>query len=235
MLNGQGSAYGVLCLMAVCAVSPDQNPLSDAIEKTNPIERRLDDLAAALPNILTLCAIFCGLASIRFSGEERFGPAALAICAAAFLDVADGFAARRLSASSAIGAELDSLADFLNFGVAPAALLYWKLLLSLGAAGWLIATAYVLATGYRLARFNVQLKSEGKPSGKKLFRGLPSTGAAIAILFTERAASITLQPKEELLVMAAAALLASIAMLSNLRVPSLQAILSQHNPKTRDR
>jgi CDP-diacylglycerol--serine O-phosphatidyltransferase len=162
-----------------------------------------------LPNALTLCAILCGLTSIRLSGEGRFALAAVAIFAAVALDTADGLAARLLSAASAIGAELDSLADFVNFGVAPALLLYWSDLIRLGVAGWLAAAAYVLAAGWRLARFNVHSKTS-RGDAPNWFSGLPTTAAAAAVSL----------PPAASIVMTAIVIAAGALMLSTLRVPA---------------
>ncbi len=182
-----------------------------------------------VPNLITLAAMLCGLTSIRFSGEGQFAGAMALILIAAGLDAADGFAARRLQAQSEIGAELDSLADFLNFGAAPAILLYDRHLYALGTAGWLIAAVYVMATGLRLARFNVQSKTglplTPKPK-KKWFSGLPSTGAAMAIMGTD-AAVLRLQAADASTILAGAALAASALMVSKLPVPSLAALLSR--------
>jgi CDP-diacylglycerol--serine O-phosphatidyltransferase len=183
--------------------------------------------AALIPNFLTLCAVVCGLTSIRLSGEEQPELAAALIFAAALLDMADGIAARRLAAVSEIGAELDSLADFVNFGVAPAMLLYRQGLDALGWPGWAVAGFYVLATGIRLARFNVQARTAALAPPRKYFRGLPSTAAGLAVLTASAAASIALPPAAAALVSAAAAASAGAFMLSNLRVPSLPALLEQ--------
>jgi CDP-diacylglycerol--serine O-phosphatidyltransferase len=159
-----------------------------------------------------------------------------AILGAALLDAADGFVARKLSAESAIGAELDSLADFLNFGVAPAMLLYDRHLYSLGVAGWVIAAIYVMATGLRLARFNVQSKAvlpvpaDASRPRKKWFCGLPSTGAAMAVMGAD-AAVLRLHPAEIPMVIAGAAVTASALMVSKLPFPSLAALLSESLPK----
>ncbi|MBI4725530.1 MAG: CDP-alcohol phosphatidyltransferase family protein [Rhodomicrobium sp.] len=208
---------------------PDQEPpLGLTAERTSLEGNRTlwRRAAAAMPNILTLAAVLCGLTSLRLSGEGQFAWAMAAIFGAAVLDVADGFAARRLCAVSAIGAELDSLADFLNFGVAPAMLLYGQSLHLLGGAGWLIAAAYVLATGIRLARFNVQPACAGA-SAKKCFYGLPSTGAAVAVLIANSFANAAFQPGEASILAAGAVIAASVLMLSKIRVPSLQALLSR--------
>ena len=187
-------------------------------------------LASLLPNLLTLMAVVCGLSAIRLAGEGQYALAMTAILAAALLDVSDGYVARRLSAESAIGAELDSLADFLNFGVAPAMLVYDRHLYVLGVAGWLVAAVYVIATGLRLARFNVQSRMAAVKSApgsrKKWFCGLPSTGAAMAIMGAD-AAVLRLTPAEIPIIIAGAAIAASALMVSKLPVPSLSAIFSE--------
>ena len=189
-----------------------------------------------LPNALTLSAVVLGLTALRLSGEGEFALAMTAILGAALLDAADGFVARKLSAESAIGAELDSLADFLNFGVAPAMLLYDRHLYSLGVAGWVVAAIYVSATGLRLARFNVQSKAvspvpaDASRPRKKWFCGLPSTGAALAIMGAD-AAVLRLHPAEIPMVIAGAAVTASALMVSKLPFPSLAALLSESLPK----
>ena len=174
-----------------------------------------------LPNILTLCAVLCGLTALRLSAEGEFDWAIVAIFAAVVLDTADGYLARLLKAESAIGAELDSLADFVNFGVAPAMLIFQRDLHLLGWTGWLIAGIYALATGLRLARFNVQSRLAKKPEDKKWFCGLPSTGAAVAVLIADAAANSALLPDQASLLMAATVLAASALMVSKLRVPAV--------------
>ncbi len=183
-----------------------------------------DKAASLLPNLLTLCAVICGLTSIRLSGEGQPMLALAAIFAAALLDVADGFAARRFRAESAVGAELDSLADFVNFGVAPAMLLYRHDLYSLGLPGWIVAGGYVLATGVRLARFNVQAKLSGPAPSKRYFRGLPSTGSAVIVLIAGVAANLALPPAQAAIPIAAIAIAASAMMLSSVSVPALASL-----------
>ena len=121
-----------------------------------------------LPNFLTLCAVLCGLTALRLSAEGEFEWAIAAIFGAVVLDTADGYLARLLGAESPIGAELDSLADFVNFGVAPGMLIYQRDLHLLGWAGWIIAAIYVLATGLRLARFNVQSETPERAGAEKV-------------------------------------------------------------------
>ncbi len=181
---------------------------------------RVNRAVFLLPNILTLCAVVCGLTALRLSGEGQPELAMAAIFAAVVLDTADGYAARLLGAESPIGAELDSLADFVNFGVAPGMLLYQRDLHLLGWTGWIIAGIYVLATGIRLARFNVQSKSAEESKHRKWFSGLPSTGAAVAVLIADSAANAMLKPESATLLTAGAAIAASALMLSKLRVPA---------------
>jgi CDP-diacylglycerol--serine O-phosphatidyltransferase len=178
-----------------------------------------------LPNFLTLCAVICGLTSIRLSGEGQPQLAIAAIFAAALLDIADGFVARRLAAVSELGAELDSLADFVNFGVAPAMLLYRQNLNALGWPGWAVAGLYVLATGIRLARFNVEAKAADSALPRSYHRGLPSTAAALAVLIAGAAANRALPPTQAAAAIAAAAAGASMLMLSNLSMPTLPVLL----------
>jgi len=190
--------------------------------KDGPFDTRLPlhRAVSLLPDFLTLCAILCGLTSIRLSAEGKLGWAAGAIFAAVALDTADGLAARRLSAVTAIGAELDSLADCINFGAAPALLLYWHGLHFLGEAGWLIAGVYVLATAMRLARFNVQSKEPGEAAHMNRFLGLPSTGAAAGVLSADLAVNALFEPEKASVIVAGTALAASALMLSTLRVPA---------------
>lgn len=136
-----------------------------------------------LPNLVTLLGLCLGLTSIRFSLEGRFEMAALCIVAAAVLDGLDGRIARALDSTSRFGAELDSLADFLDFGVAPAVLLYTWGLSEIKSIGWLAAMVYVVACALRLARFNVALDDPNKPAwAAQFFTGMPSPAGAIVVM-----------------------------------------------------
>jgi CDP-diacylglycerol---serine O-phosphatidyltransferase len=189
--------------------------------------RFLGKAAALVPNILTLSAILCGLTSIKLSAESHFAWAAAAITGAVIFDVLDGYAARKLNAASEIGAELDSLADFVNFGVAPAILLYERDLHLIGWAGWLAAGTYVLATGFRLARFNVRSKHAGGHAPAQGFEGLPSTGAAVAILITGGVTSLTLAPGQSRAVLIGAVIVISALMVSRIGIPSLSLLFGR--------
>ena len=137
-----------------------------------------------LPNLVTLLALSLGLFAIRYTIEERYEYAVLAIAAAAILDGLDGRLARALRGTSRFGAELDSLADFVDFGVAPALLLYFWILHDIKGAGWFAATAFAIACALRLARFNVMIDDPDKPAwASNFFTGMPApAGAMVGML-----------------------------------------------------
>src|SRR4051794_9940091 len=136
-----------------------------------------------VPNVITLLAICAGLTSIRLSIEGRMSLAVYAIVFAAALDGIDGRIARMIKGQSKFGAELDSLADFVNFGVAPALILYFWGLHELGNAGWIAAMVFAISTGLRLARFNVMIDDPNKPAwAGNFFVGVPAPAGAITVL-----------------------------------------------------
>lgn len=137
-----------------------------------------------LPNILTLLALAAGLSSLRFALQERWQLAVLAIIAAAILDGLDGRIARVLKGASKFGAELDSLSDFLCFGVAPAVVLYLWALMDAGRFGWAVVLVFCMCSALRLARFNADLDEPEPPAwSRNFFVGVPSpAGAGLALL-----------------------------------------------------
>lgn len=136
-----------------------------------------------LPNLVTLLGLALGLTSIRFAIEGRYELAVLAIAGAAVLDGLDGRLARALNGQSRFGAELDSLADFIDFGVAPAMLLYLWSLHEIKNAGWFACMVYAIACALRLARFNVMIDDPNKPKWMgQFFIGMPSPAGAIVVL-----------------------------------------------------
>jgi CDP-diacylglycerol---serine O-phosphatidyltransferase len=136
-----------------------------------------------VPNVITLLAICAGLTAIRLSIEGRMELAVAAIVFAAILDGVDGRIARMIKGQSKFGAELDSLADFVNFGVAPALILYFWGLHELGNAGWIAAMVFAISTGLRLARFNVMIDDPNKPAwAGNFFVGVPAPAGAITVL-----------------------------------------------------
>lgn len=136
-----------------------------------------------VPNIITLLALCAGLTAIRFAVEGRLEIALGAIVFAAVLDGIDGRVARFLKGTSRFGAELDSLADFVNFGVAPGLILYFWDLFELKSAGWIAAMAFAICAALRLARFNVMIDDPNRPGwAGNFFVGMPAPAGAITVL-----------------------------------------------------
>ena len=136
-----------------------------------------------LPNLITLLAMCAGLTAIRMAVENRLDLALAAIAFAALLDGIDGRVARMLKGTSRFGAELDSLADFVNFGVAPALILYLWGLHELKSAGWIAALVFAICAALRLARFNVMIDDPNRPAwAANFFTGIPAPAGAITVL-----------------------------------------------------
>ena len=136
-----------------------------------------------IPNMVTVLGMCIGLTSIRMAIEGRFELALMAIGVAAVLDGLDGRMARLLKASSRFGAELDSLSDFVCFGVAPAIVLYLWGFSSASSLGWIMVLMFALAAALRLARFNVALDAPAKPLWESaFFVGVPVPAGAILLM-----------------------------------------------------
>jgi CDP-diacylglycerol--serine O-phosphatidyltransferase len=136
-----------------------------------------------VPNVITLLAICAGLTAIRLSTEGRVELAVAAIVFAAILDGIDGRVARMIKGQSKFGAELDSLADFVNFGVAPGLILYFWQLHDLKNVGWIAAMIFAISGGLRLARFNATIDDQTKPAfAANFFTGVPAPAGAITVL-----------------------------------------------------
>lgn len=136
-----------------------------------------------LPNLVTVLAICAGLSGIRFGFEGRFETAVVMVLLAAFLDGIDGRLARMLKATSKFGAQMDSLADIVNFGVAPALVLYAFMLDQAGSPGWIAALLFAIACGLRLARFNVLDEEMDRPSWQsEYFVGVPAPAGAVLVM-----------------------------------------------------
>ena len=134
-----------------------------------------------LPNMLTLIGVCIGLTSIRFALDGKFEFAIIAIILAAIIDGLDGRIARLIKGTSKVGKELDSLTDMISFGVAPAFIMYFWKLNTLGRFGWLVCLIYVICVALRLARFNINSNQE--PSWKdNFFEGVPSPAGGILVL-----------------------------------------------------
>ena len=146
---------------------------------------RLEDLSIGklIPSTLTLTALACGVTAIRCALTAQWESAVAFVVAAMILDMLDGRAARLLGADSRFGAQLDSLADLVSFGVAPGVIMYMWSLERMGDAGWIAALIFCAASAVRLARFNVEsVRDEGATKGNPYFTGLPTPAAACMML-----------------------------------------------------
>lgn len=136
-------------------------------------------LLAALPNLVTIFALWAGLSGLLYAIEGDINRAVLCVFIAALLDACDGRVARMTGTASKFGAELDSLSDVVCFGAVPAVILYQWGLMQFGKPGWLIALLLVSAAALRLARFNVSIEAPDKPSWSRgFFTGIPAPGGA---------------------------------------------------------
>jgi CDP-diacylglycerol--serine O-phosphatidyltransferase len=155
-------------------------------DRDRPVVRRrfkAIPIRTLVPNLITLLALCAGLTAIRMAVEAKLEWALAAIVFAALLDGIDGRVARMLKGTSRFGAELDSLADFVNFGVAPALILYFWGLQDLGHAGWIAALVFAICCGLRLARFNVMIEDPNRPAwAGNFFVGVPAPAGAIIVL-----------------------------------------------------
>ena len=154
-------------------MEPQKNNLKIVADKKNA--------RMILPNMLTLIGVCIGLTSIRFALDEKFELAVIAIIFAALIDGLDGRIARLIRGTSKVGKELDSLTDMISFGVAPAFIMYFWKLNTLGRFGWLLCLVYVICVALRLARFNINSNQE--PSWRdNFFEGVPSPAGGILVL-----------------------------------------------------
>jgi CDP-diacylglycerol--serine O-phosphatidyltransferase len=135
-----------------------------------------------LPNMITIAAICAGLTAIRFGYEGNFEMAVRLILAACVLDGLDGRVARLLKRSTAVGAELDSLADFVNFGVAPVLILHSWAFQDFRNAGWIAVLFYAVCCVLRLARFNVSGRLDTGTTPSEFFVGVPSPAGAVLVM-----------------------------------------------------
>jgi len=173
------------------------------------------------PNLVTLLALCAGLTAIRMAFENRYALALAAIVFAAFLDGIDGRLARLLKGTSRFGAELDSLSDFVNFGVAPGLILYFWGLHDLKSAGWIAAMAFAICAGLRLARFNVMSDDPDRPAwAANFFVGVPAPAGAIIVLLPIYAAFLGM-PRSQALTWVTLVYTFAIAALLVSRLPVL--------------
>eukprot|EP01092_Planopodium_desertum_P009660 TRINITY_DN4199_c0_g1_i1.p1 TRINITY_DN4199_c0_g1~~TRINITY_DN4199_c0_g1_i1.p1 ORF type:complete len:278 (+),score=23.67 TRINITY_DN4199_c0_g1_i1:76-834(+) len=135
-----------------------------------------------IPNSITVMATVVGLSSVRLALNGQFEAAVASIIVAAILDGLDGPVARALHSTSKFGAELDSLSDYVNFGVSPALIAYFWTLHSWGLFGWLISVSFAVTMACRLARFNAGVDFNASSWGKNFFMGIPAPAGACCVV-----------------------------------------------------
>jgi CDP-diacylglycerol---serine O-phosphatidyltransferase len=204
---------GACYMSAVMQMPFDPNHPELRRRRFRPIPVRM-----LVPNVITLLAICAGLTAIRLSTEGRMELAVAAIVFAAILDGLDGRVARMIKGQSKFGAELDSLADFVNFGVAPGLILYFWQLHELNNGGWIAAMVFAISGGLRLARFNATMDDPNKPAfAANYFTGVPAPAGAITVLLPIYLAFLGV-PKPPAMLTAFYTLLIAFLMVSRLPV-----------------
>src|SRR5438876_4612665 len=203
---------------------PDRNEMRR--RRFRPIPVRM-----LVPNVITLVALCACLAAIRRCTEGRMELAVGAIVFAAVLDGIDGRVARMIKGQSKFGAELDSLADFVNFGVAPGLILYFWELRELHDGGWIAAMVFAISGGLRLARFNATMDDPNKPPfASNYFTGVPAPAGAITVLLPVYLAFLGL-PQPPAMVTAFYTLLIAFLMVSRLPVFSGKTVRMRVPPE----
>ncbi len=193
-----------------------------------PLRRRREDRPQRfrrgvflLPSLMTVGNLFCGYACVVYSTRGDFDTAAVLIGIAMVLDALDGFLARLTNSTSAFGVELDSLADVVSFGLAPAILAFTWGLWPLGRLGWGVGFVYVTAAAMRLARFNIQT---GGTTDKRYFVGLASPSAAAVIASTVFIYPWGLQDPRVAILAIPMVLVPGFLMVSTMRFRSIKSI-----------
>jgi CDP-diacylglycerol--serine O-phosphatidyltransferase len=210
-------------------------PRQWASERLERLEDRLEDLSISriIPSALTLLGLCSGATAIRFALEQDWRRAVAAIFCAMLFDMLDGRAARWLGADSRFGVQLDSLADLVSFGLAPAVLTYTWSLSQMDTAGWIAALIFCACSALRLARFNIQAaRDEGASQSHPYFTGLPTPAAACVMLLPlllsfEFSSEIFRLPAISLVLIG----ITSVLMVSRVPTPSLKYVKVDHGTK----
>ena len=200
-------------------------------DRNRPHRLRDQSLNRLIPNMLTIGALCAGLTAVHFGLQGFWEKAIIAIVVAGILDTLDGRIARLLNGSSKFGAELDSLSDFVSFGVAPALLLYQWTLKDLRGFGWVLALVFAVCCALRLARFNTRIDNADLPAWTgKFFTGVPApAGAGLAI--TPMIATLQFGPGyvDQPAVVGAVMLAVSLMMVSQVPTYSFKRIRVPHH------
>ncbi|MCI0430516.1 MAG: CDP-diacylglycerol--serine O-phosphatidyltransferase [Rhodospirillales bacterium] len=200
-------------------------------DRDRPHRLRDQSLNRLIPNMLTIGALCAGLTAVHFGLQGHWERAIIALVVAGILDGLDGRIARLLNGSSRFGAELDSLSDFVSFGVAPALLLYYWTLKDLRGLGWVLALVFAVCCALRLARFNTRIDNADLPAWTgKFFTGVPApAGAGLAI--TPMIATFEFGPGyvDQPAVVGAVLLAVSLLMVSQVPTFSLKRIRVPHH------
>ena len=213
-------------IRAIMSVNFDPNYAELRRRRFRPIPVRM-----LVPNVITLLAICAGLTAIRLSTEGRMELAVAAIVFAAVLDGIDGRVARMIKGQSKFGAELDSLADFVNFGVAPGLILYFWQLHYAHNGGWIAAMVFAIAGGLRLARFNATMDDPNKPPfAANYFTGVPAPAGAITVLLPIYLAFLGI-PKPPVILTAVYTVLVAFLIVSRLPVFSGKTVRMRVPPE----
>jgi CDP-diacylglycerol--serine O-phosphatidyltransferase len=196
-----------------------------------PLRRRREDRrhrlrrgAFILPSLFTVANLFCGYACVVYATRQDFDTAALFIGIAMVLDTLDGFFARLTNSSTEFGVQLDSLADVVSFGLAPAILAFTWGLWPLHRLGWAAGFLFVTAAAMRLARFNVQTSTTSASTDKRYFVGMPSPAAASVIASTVFLYPYGLHERQTALPALAMVLVPAFLMISTIRFRSVKAM-----------
>jgi CDP-diacylglycerol---serine O-phosphatidyltransferase len=217
---------GACYMLRAMQMPRDPNSTEMRRRRFRPIPVRM-----LVPNFITLLAICAGLTAIRLSTEGRMELALAAIVFAAMLDGLDGRVARMIKGQSKFGAELDSLADFVNFGVAPGLILYFWQLNELHNGGWIAAMVFAISGGLRLARFNATMDDPNKPAfAVNYFTGVPAPAGAITVLLPIYLAFLGL-PRPPAVLTALYTLLIAFLMVSRLPVFSGKTVRMRVPPE----
>lgn len=199
------------------------------------VRERVEEISLAklVPSALTLLGLASGVTSIRMAMEHEWKLAVVAIMFAMVFDMLDGRAARQLGADTRFGAQLDSLADLVSFGIAPALIAYNWTLSGFGLVGWIVAVIFCVCCAIRLARFNIQaLRDEGATETNPYFTGMPTPAGACLMLLPLILSFQFKNPAFQLpLYSCAIALATSVLMVSRLPTPSIKYLHIERHSK----